>query len=157
MRSPPATTASLDSGLTAEGITLNDTQSTSSSTSTYTAVADSTMREPPPSLATSTSSSTSFSNTVHKRNRRSSSHGAYVSRVSFDDTNSNGGGGGTGFDQSYTLRATTSGFIRTRESRTFLVATDLNAYSMHALNWCVDSLIEGEQLQLPNRYNLSGS
>lgn len=141
MRSPPATTASLDA--VTDGLPLNDAAvpSTSSSSITTSTAVDALNHHHPSSLATSVSSASQ-----HDRNRRRSSHGAYVSRVSFDDTNSTGGGGGTGFDQSYTLRATTSGFVRTRESRTFLVATDLNAYSMHALNWAIDSLIEGEAM-----------
>ena len=32
--------------------------------------------------------------------------------------------------------------MRSRESRTFLVATDLNEYSLHALHWSLDRLIE---------------
>lgn len=131
MRSPRSSTVALDAvteGISSLGGGPEDSDSLSSAEVKL-----------HPSLATVTSSISSSST------KRRSSHGAYVSRVSFDDTDTSGGGGGTGFDQSYTLRATTSGFVRTRESRTFLVATDLNAYSMHALNWCIDSLIEGEQ------------
>lgn len=144
MRSPPSTAASLDA-VTDSMSSLRSSHTASSddkASLTSSSAATSHVQPVVPSIAATTSSSSSTSQ--GHSNRRRSSHGAYVARVSFDDTNSTGGGGGTGFDQSYTLRATTSGFVRTRESRTFLVATDLNAYSMHALNWCIDSLIEGE-------------
>jgi hypothetical protein len=150
MRSPRSSTVSLDA--VTEGISSlggaagQDTDSLSSASG-----------QPQPQLSHSslaTAASTSTSAMSSSSTRRRSSHGAYVSRVSFDDTDTSGGGGGTGFDQSYTLRATTSGFVRTRESRTFLVATDLNAYSMHALNWCIDSLIEGEQRNPLNKLGI---
>ena len=77
----------------------------------------------------------------------SSSATGFVPRVSFDATQAaqlGSTGGGTGIEQSFTIRATTAGFVRTRESRTFLVATDLNEYSLHAMHWALDKLIEGE-------------
>lgn len=84
-----------------------------------------------PSTATSTTSATTTSS-------------SFIPRVSFDATQAASGshGGGTGIEQSFTLRATTAGFVRSRESRTFLVATDLNEYSLHALHWSLDRLIE---------------
>lgn len=41
-------------------------------------------------------------------------------------------------DYSYTLRAKSPGYKRSRRSRTFMVATDLANYSEYALNWAKD-------------------
>lgn len=168
MRSPPTSAASLDSvtdGMSALGGSSHPATAASSSSDdkaslgSSSAAATAYVQPVVPSITTATTSASGSTTSLGNSNsnsRRRSSHGAYVARVSFDDTNSTGGGGGTGFDQSYTLRATTSGFVRTRESRTFLVATDMNAYSMHALNWAIDSLIEGGQsLALSAFYTVS--
>lgn len=144
MRSPSTSAASIDA-VTDSLSTLGGSVAASDDiASLHSSSAATSYVQPAGSSCAATSSSHSHHSNSNANSRRRSSHGGYVSRVSFDDTNASGRGGGTGFDQSYTLRATTSGFVRTRESRTFLVATDLNAYSMHALNWCIDSLIEGE-------------
>ncbi|ORY59016.1 hypothetical protein BCR35DRAFT_309335 [Leucosporidium creatinivorum] len=74
----------------------------------------------------------------------------YSRRVGFDtfdsgaDLEEKGGstGGGTGVNYSFTIGAKSSCFIRTRATRTYLVATDLNEYSVHALNWCLSSITE---------------
>lgn len=147
MRSPSTSAASIDA-VTDSLSTLGGSVAASDDiASLHSSSAATSYVQPAGSSCAATSSSHSHHSNSNANSRRRSSHGGYVSRVSFDDTNASGRGGGTGFDQSYTLRATTSGFVRTRESRTFLVATDLNAYSMHALNWCIDSLIEdGDEL-----------
>lgn len=41
-------------------------------------------------------------------------------------------------DYSFTLRGKSTGFKRTRRSRTFMVATDLANYSEYALTWATD-------------------
>ncbi|GAA6033803.1 hypothetical protein JCM8097_000349 [Rhodosporidiobolus ruineniae] len=51
-------------------------------------------------------------------------------------------GGGTGVTYSFTLSAKSSNYCRTRMSRTFLVATDLNEYSVNATDWLLDSFLE---------------
>ncbi|BGP18300.1 hypothetical protein JCM10213v2_006363 [Rhodosporidiobolus nylandii] len=51
-------------------------------------------------------------------------------------------GGGTGVTYSFTLSAKSSEYCRTRWSRTFLVATDLNEYSTNATDWLLTSLLE---------------
>ncbi|GAA6063215.1 hypothetical protein JCM10212_002437 [Sporobolomyces blumeae] len=51
-------------------------------------------------------------------------------------------GGGTGVTYSFTLGAKSAEFARTRWSRTFLVCTDLNEYSVNAVNWLLKSLAE---------------
>jgi len=51
-------------------------------------------------------------------------------------------GGGTGVTYSFTLSAKSAQFTRTRWSRTFLVCTDLNEYSVNAVNWLLKSLAE---------------
>ncbi|GAA6004177.1 hypothetical protein JCM10207_002467 [Rhodosporidiobolus poonsookiae] len=51
-------------------------------------------------------------------------------------------GGGTGVTYSFTLSAKSSQFCRTRWSRTFLVATDLNEYSVNATDWLLGSFLE---------------
>ncbi|CEI92812.1 hypothetical protein RMCBS344292_07062 [Rhizopus microsporus] len=50
-------------------------------------------------------------------------------------------------DYSYTLRAKSPGYKRSRRSRTFMVATDLANYSEYALNWAKDAVLEdGDEL-----------
>ncbi|GAA5934238.1 universal stress protein [Sporobolomyces koalae] len=51
-------------------------------------------------------------------------------------------GGGTGVTYSFTVSAKSAQFARTRWSRTFLVCTDLNEYSVNAVNWLLTSLAE---------------
>ncbi|GAA5967331.1 hypothetical protein JCM3765_005603 [Sporobolomyces pararoseus] len=51
-------------------------------------------------------------------------------------------GGGTGVTYSFTLGAKSAQYTRTRWSRTFLVCTDLNEYSVNAVNWLLKSLAE---------------
>ncbi|GAA5853685.1 hypothetical protein JCM3766R1_000590 [Sporobolomyces carnicolor] len=51
-------------------------------------------------------------------------------------------GGGTGVTYSFTLSAKSAEYTRTRWSRTFLVCTDLNEYSVNAVNWLLKSLAE---------------
>ena len=43
---------------------------------------------------------------------------------------------------SFTLSAKSAEYTRTRWSRTFLVCTDLNEYSVNAVNWLLKSLAE---------------
>ncbi|KAL9545295.1 hypothetical protein MBANPS3_007213 [Mucor bainieri] len=45
-------------------------------------------------------------------------------------------------DYSFTLRGKTQGYQRTRRSRTFLVATDLENYSDYALDWAIENVID---------------
>ncbi|GAA5795480.1 hypothetical protein HPULCUR_000838 [Helicostylum pulchrum] len=50
-------------------------------------------------------------------------------------------------DYSFTLRGKSTGFKRTRRSRTFMVATDLANYSEYALTWATDEIMdEGDEL-----------
>jgi hypothetical protein len=50
-------------------------------------------------------------------------------------------------DYSFTLRAKSPGYKRTRRSRTFMVATDLANYSEYALTWATDEIIDdGDEL-----------
>jgi nucleotide-binding universal stress UspA family protein len=67
-----------------------------------------------------------------------------VQRVSFDATleAASRSGGGVGSELALTLIASTPGFKRSSESRTFLVACDLNAYSINALQWTMRALVE---------------
>ncbi|KAL7339412.1 hypothetical protein BJY59DRAFT_760747 [Rhodotorula toruloides] len=51
-------------------------------------------------------------------------------------------GGGTGIHYSFTLSAKSAIYCRSRWSRTFLVATDLNEYSVNATNWLLTSFLE---------------
>lgn len=51
-------------------------------------------------------------------------------------------GGGTGVAYSFTLAAKSAEYCRTRWSRTFLVATDLNEYSVNATDWLLQSFVE---------------
>ncbi|KAI9480862.1 MAG: hypothetical protein EXX96DRAFT_564506 [Benjaminiella poitrasii] len=61
----------------------------------------------------------------------------YVRGVSFDTM--------TDQDQpdfSFTLRGKTQGYRRTRRSRTFMVATDLENYSDYALDWTIENVMD---------------
>ncbi|RUS28694.1 hypothetical protein BC938DRAFT_481559 [Jimgerdemannia flammicorona] len=61
----------------------------------------------------------------------------YVRRVSFDAM--------THIDlpsYSFTLQAKSQGFKRSKRSRCFLVATDLNTYSDYALEWTIERLLD---------------
>lgn len=50
-------------------------------------------------------------------------------------------------DFSFTLRAKSPGYKRTRRSRTFMVATDLANYSEYALTWTTDDIMDdGDEL-----------
>ncbi|KAL8290551.1 hypothetical protein RQP46_002809 [Phenoliferia psychrophenolica] len=74
----------------------------------------------------------------------------YSRRVGFDtfesgaELESTGSqtGGGTGVNYSFTVSAKSSSFLRTKQTRTYMVATDLNGYSVHALDWCLTNLVD---------------
>lgn len=51
-------------------------------------------------------------------------------------------GGGTGVQYSFTLQVKSEDYERTKNTREFLVATDLNEYSVNALKWLLSNLIE---------------
>ncbi|KAF9934312.1 hypothetical protein FBU30_002451 [Linnemannia zychae] len=69
--------------------------------------------------------------------RRSSTADGYVSRVGFDTL-----GCDTTSEYAFTLQSKSDGWERTKHSRTFLVGTDLNDYSAHALNWVMENMVE---------------
>ncbi|KAG0030821.1 hypothetical protein BGZ82_007282 [Podila clonocystis] len=61
----------------------------------------------------------------------------YVSRVGFDTLGCNDTA-----EYAFTLQAKTNGWKRSKKSRTFLVGTDLNEYSAHALSWTMENMVE---------------
>lgn len=61
----------------------------------------------------------------------------YVSRVGFDTLGCNDTA-----EYAFTLQAKTDGWKRCKKSRTFLVGTDLNEYSAHALSWTMENMVE---------------
>lgn len=61
----------------------------------------------------------------------------YVSRVGFDTLGCNDTA-----EYAFTLQAKTDGWRRCKKSRTFLVGTDLNEYSAHALSWTMENMLE---------------
>ncbi|KAG0271587.1 hypothetical protein BGZ95_000590 [Linnemannia exigua] len=65
------------------------------------------------------------------------SKNGYIARVGFDTL-----GCDTPAEYAFTLQARTDGWRRTRRSRTFLVGTDLNEYSSHALQWVMENMVE---------------
>ncbi|KAG0316655.1 hypothetical protein BG000_004797 [Podila horticola] len=66
----------------------------------------------------------------------------YVSRVGFDTLGCNDTA-----EYAFTLQAKTDGWRRCKKSRTFLVGTDLNEYSAHALSWTMENMLEdGDEL-----------
>ncbi|KAL1921095.1 uncharacterized protein VTP21DRAFT_11730 [Calcarisporiella thermophila] len=87
---------------------------------------------------------------------------AYVPRVSFDQLTP------TLPALSFTLQCKSRDYRRTRWSRTFLVATELNTYSDYALEWVLDKLVDdgdevvalrvvaGELARYANNYDKRG-
>ncbi|KAK4049796.1 hypothetical protein OIV83_003852 [Microbotryomycetes sp. JL201] len=75
---------------------------------------------------------------------------AYTRKVGFDtftsgrdlDDKGQSTGGGTGVNYSFTIGAKSAEFCRTRGTRTYLIATDLNEYSVHALDWAMQNITE---------------
>lgn len=81
--------------------------------------------------------------TLTKPSRRTSTTG-YVSRVGFDTL-----GCDTTSEYAFTLQSKTDGWSRSKHSRTFLVGTDLNDYSAHALHWVMENMVEnGDEVRL---------
>ena len=73
---------------------------------------------------------------------------SYETRVSFDASAEPAiHGAGLGVTQAFSLRRCSHGFVRNKQSRSFLCCTDMSGYSQHALYWALDSLIEdGDEL-----------
>ncbi|KAG0239627.1 hypothetical protein B0O80DRAFT_425333 [Mortierella sp. GBAus27b] len=69
--------------------------------------------------------------------RVSTSSGGFTGRVGFDTF-----GSSDTSEYAFTLQAKTDGWKRTKKSRTFLVGTDLNDYSAHALQWVMENMVE---------------
>ncbi|KAG9322420.1 hypothetical protein KVV02_003746 [Mortierella alpina] len=65
------------------------------------------------------------------------SKNGYVARVGFDTF-----GCDDTAEYVFTLQARTDHWHRTKTSRTFLVGTDLNEYSSHALQWVMENMVE---------------
>ncbi|KAI1316208.1 hypothetical protein EDD11_010318 [Mortierella claussenii] len=87
------------------------------------------------STSASASDSTEFRKTEAPPKQRSKN--GYIGRVGFDtldceDTT----------QYAFTLQARTDHWKRTKRSRTFLVGTDLNDYSAHALKWVMENMVE---------------
>lgn len=68
----------------------------------------------------------------------------YVSRVGFDTLGCNDTA-----EYAFTLQAKSDGWKRSKKSRTFLVGTDLNEYSAHALSWTMENMVEdGDEVSI---------
>lgn len=73
---------------------------------------------------------------------------SYERRVGFDTFESGrelasaATGGGTGVVYAFSIGAKSPGYSRSRDTRSYLVATDLETWSSHALEWCVENLAE---------------
>ncbi|KAG0369723.1 hypothetical protein BC939DRAFT_441661 [Gamsiella multidivaricata] len=65
------------------------------------------------------------------------SKNGYVARVGFDTLDCEATA-----QYAFTLQARTDHWHRTKYSRTFLVGTDLNDYSAHALQWVMENMVE---------------
>ncbi|KAF9912075.1 hypothetical protein EC991_001021 [Linnemannia zychae] len=88
-------------------------------------------------LFTNRPSSTSTTNRATEAPPKQRSKNGYIGRVGFDTL-----GCDTPAEYAFTLQAKTDGWRRTRRSRTFLVGTDLNEYSSHALQWVMENMVE---------------
>ncbi|KAG0364341.1 hypothetical protein BGZ54_007617 [Gamsiella multidivaricata] len=87
---------------------------------------------------TTANASENTSESRHSQNRRRSSTSSegYIGRVGFDTL------GCDTSEYSFTLQAKTDHWKRTKKGRTFLVGTDLNDYSAHALQWVMENMVE---------------
>ncbi|KAF9998706.1 hypothetical protein BGZ80_003382 [Entomortierella chlamydospora] len=65
------------------------------------------------------------------------SKNGYIARVGFDTLDCEDTA-----QYAFTLQSRTDKWRRTKKSRTFLVGTDLNEYSSHALSWVMENMIE---------------
>ncbi|KAI1319132.1 hypothetical protein EDD11_004775 [Mortierella claussenii] len=97
------------------------------------------------SIASSNTTAFNNENTAQPRQSSSSSHqrrasvsvDGYVARVGFDTLGCNDTS-----EYAFTLQTKTDNWKRTQHSRTFLVGTDLNDYSAHALQWTMENMVE---------------
>ncbi|KAK4048485.1 hypothetical protein OIO90_005816 [Microbotryomycetes sp. JL221] len=104
----------------------------------------------PSSTSTLTLDTRSDTNLTSTSNTSVNNTTQYTRKVGFDtfasgrdlDDKAQSTGGGTGVNYSFTIGAKSSRFCRTRATRTYLVATDLNEYSVHALDWAMDNITE---------------
>ncbi|KAF9912709.1 hypothetical protein EC991_009445 [Linnemannia zychae] len=109
--------------------TLSNTTNTTSNT---------TENSSQPRTPSSNTSSTNDSKpSSRRRTSTSSSGGGYVSRVGFDTL-----GCDATSEYAFTLQSKSDDWNRTKHSRTFLVGTDLNDYSAHALHWVMENMVE---------------
>ncbi|KAF9101608.1 hypothetical protein BGX27_011400 [Mortierella sp. AM989] len=124
-------------------ITMNNTLANAKITADFSYI------EPPKKTKLSSSSaSIASSNTTantnensaqprHSHARTSTSAHGYVNRVGFDTLSCNDTS-----EYAFTLQTRTEGYKRTKHTRTFLVGTDMNNYSAHALQWVVENMVE---------------
>ncbi|KAF9953968.1 hypothetical protein BGZ72_005006 [Mortierella alpina] len=90
------------------------------------------------SIASTTTTSIASETASQPRQRRASTAvDGYVARVGFDTL-----GCDDTAEYAFTLQTKTDGWKRTKTSRTFLVGTDLNDYSAHALQWVMENMVE---------------
>ncbi|KAF9182373.1 hypothetical protein BGZ51_001479 [Haplosporangium sp. Z 767] len=161
--SPPSPPLALSSALGSTSLLSGSTSNlTTDSTEPSSASEASSPPSPPLSLTPSNSTTTSLTSTSivsdhtdkydsdqHDDNNnniltrkteappKKRSKNGYVARVGFDtfgceDTT----------EYAYTLQARTDNWNRTKTTRTFLVGTDTNEYSAHALQWVMENMVE---------------
>ncbi|KAF8984428.1 hypothetical protein BGZ46_008084 [Entomortierella lignicola] len=88
------------------------------------------------SLTSSNTTTVSSTKSSRLRRKHAPSHG-YISRVGFDTLSCKDTA-----EYAFTLSTKAEGWKRTKNTRTFLVGTDMNNYSAHALQWLVENMIE---------------
>ncbi|KAF9135639.1 hypothetical protein BGW39_001519 [Mortierella sp. 14UC] len=108
----------------------------SNTTNTTATTTENTVQPRTPSSNNSTTTSDSEPSS-RRRTSTSSSGGGYVSRVGFDTL-----GCDATSEYAFTLQSKSDNWKRTKHSRTFLVGTDLNDYSAHALHWVMENMVE---------------
>jgi hypothetical protein len=87
--------------------------------------------------------------TASRQRRVSTSTDGYIARVGFDTL-----GGNDTTEYAFTLQSKTDNWKRTNKSRTFLIGTDLNDYSAHALHWVMENMVEDGDEVIRNSYSL---
>ncbi|KAF9353509.1 hypothetical protein BGX26_008735 [Mortierella sp. AD094] len=93
------------------------------------------------SFTTATTASSDINSTTVPRKTeappKQRSKNGYVARVGFDTLDCE-----DTVQYAFTLQSRTDKWRRTKKTRTFLVGTDLNEYSSHALSWVMENMIE---------------
>lgn len=135
-------------------ITMNNTLANAKITADFSYIEPPKKTKPSSSSASIASSNTTANTNEnsaqprHSHARTSTSAHGYVNRVGFDTLSCNDTS-----EYAFTLQTRTEGYKRTKHTRTFLVGTDMNNYSAHALQWVVENMVEdGDEVSWTKKF-----